>query len=279
MADTTTPSTSSPAATPPGAGNASRPTDAPGDDAPAEAGSQAGPMNRVARFLTEMDAKSVRAIWIAAVLFSIAGAILAAGVLFVDVQQGPLAAYFEPVRDAWWAPLAVAAAFTVLAFIGAPQFVLIAATVAVFTPSQGIILSWCATMASALVGFALGRAAGADAVSRFGGRAVRRIIGFVGQNGFLTSAVIRNVPSAPFIIVNMALGAARVRWSHFIGGTGLGIVPKIVLVAFAGHGINELFRAENRAAILFLAAAAILWLLIVFVVRPWLGRRFGPARD
>jgi uncharacterized membrane protein YdjX (TVP38/TMEM64 family) len=232
-------------------------------------------VGRVGRFLVEMDAKAVRAIWVAAILFTIAGVILTIGVMFLDVDQGSLATFLRGLRDVWWAPLAVVAAFTILAFIGAPQFVLIAATVAVFTPSQGIILSWCATMMSALVGFGLGRAAGAEAIARFGGRSMKRITGFVGQNGFLTSAIIRNVPSAPFIIVNMALGAAKVRWTHFIGGTGIGILPKILLVAFAGHGLNEIFKAENRSAILFLVAAAVIWLLIVFVVRPWLGRRFG----
>jgi len=65
------------------------------------------------------------------------------------------------------------------------------------------------------------------------------------------------------------------RLSWFAGGTGVGIVPKIVLVAFAGHGLGELFSGRNSGALVFLAAAALVWAGIVFVARP-LVRRWRP---
>ncbi len=79
-------------------------------------------------------------------------------------------------------------------------------------------------------------------------------------------------------MVNMALCVSQMRASWFFGGTGVGIVPKIVLVAFAGHGLTELFTRENQSALLFLAAAGIVWLLIVFVVRPLARRARGSAQ-
>lgn len=225
-------------------------------------------MSKIWRFFTEMDARAARALWVSTLLFGLAGIILAAGIFFLDVNQGFVADVLKQLRGAWWAPAAVTGVFTVLAFIGAPQIVLIAATVAVFGPSEGIVLSWIATMISALVGFFLGRAAGAKTLSRLGGGLVQRIADTVKDNGFLAALVIRLVPSGPFILVNMALGASGMRASWFAGGTGVGIVPKIVLIAFAGHGLGEMFSGQNAGALVFLAAAAIVWLVIVFVVRP-----------
>lgn len=227
-------------------------------------------IQRLVRFFTEMDSTAARAVWIAFGLFTVAGAVLAGGMLFLDVDQGGVADFLRSLRDMWWSPLAVTATFTLLAFVGAPQVVLIAATVAVFGPAEGMVLSWIATMISACVGYLIGRIGGAGALMRLLGGRGTRVLRFIGDNGFLASLIIRLVPSGPFIIVNMALGAARVASLPFAGGTGIGIWPKIALVAFGAHGLGQVLQGEGLAALGFFAAAAGVWALIAFVVRPLL---------
>lgn len=226
--------------------------------------------DRLARFFTEMDSTAARAVWIAFLLFTLAGAVLAGGMLFLDLDQGGVADFLRSLRDVWWSPLAVTATFTVLAFVGAPQVVLIAATVAVFGPTEGMILSWIATMISASVGYLIGRVGGADALRRLLGGRGTRVLRFIGNNGFLASLIIRLVPSGPFIVVNMALGAAKVGSMQFAGGTGIGIWPKIALVAFGAHGLDRMIQGDGLPALGFFAAAAVVWALIAFVVRPLL---------
>lgn len=230
-------------------------------------------IDKAIKYFTQMESTSQKAVWLAFVLFSIAGLVLAFGMMFVNFDQGEIADFLRDLRGKWWAPIAVTGVFTLLAFMGAPQFVLIAATVAVFGPSEGVILSWVATMFSALVGYILGRLGGKKALDKlFGGRG-KRFLNFIGNNGFLTSFIVRQVPTGPFILVNLALGATNVRASWFIAGTGLGILPKILLVAFGAHGIGQVLKGENLSAILFFVTASIIWALIVFVVRPILIKR------
>jgi uncharacterized membrane protein YdjX (TVP38/TMEM64 family) len=87
----------------------------------------------------------------------------------------------------------------------------------------------------------------------------------VGRNGFLAALTVRIVPSAPFIVVNMAAGVSHMRFLAFAAGTGAGIIPKTALVAFAGQGLIEFLRHGDftTAAVLGLAAlgwlAAMLW--------------------
>ena len=232
-----------------------------------------GWLDRFYRFFTETDSTAARAVWVAFILFSIAGVVLTAGMMFVDLDQGSIAQFLRGLRDVWWAPVAVTATFTTLAFIGAPQVVLIAATVAVFGPSEGIVLSWIATLVSALVGFAMGRVGGAAALKKLLGGRGTRALSFIGKNGLLASLIIRLVPSGPFIVCNMALGAAKVRFLSFLGGTGIGILPKICLVAFGAHGLGEVLKGENQGAIWFFVAAIALYLVLVLVVRPLLNRQ------
>lgn len=220
------------------------------------------------KYFTTMESTSQKAVWIAFALFSVAGAVLTIGMIFVKFDQGVIAEFLRSVRGAWWAPIMVTLVFTILAFLGAPQFVLIAATVAVFNTSEGVILSWIATMFSAIVGYIIGRVGGAPLLDKMLGGRGKRLMDFIGNNGFLTSFVVRQVPTGPFILVNLALGATKVRASWFIAGTGLGILPKILLVAFGAHGIDQVLKGENLSALLFFIGAAIIWALIVFVVRP-----------
>jgi uncharacterized membrane protein YdjX (TVP38/TMEM64 family) len=227
-------------------------------------------LDRFYRFFTEMDSSAARAVWIAFALFTLAGAVLAGGMLLIDLDQSGIAGFLRGLRDVWWAPVAVTGTFVVLAFVGAPQVVLIAATVAVFGAAEGVILSWVATMVSGTIGYVLGRVGGAVALSKLLGGRGGRALGFIGKNGFMASLVIRLVPSGPFIICNMALGAAKVSSMSFLGGTGVGILPKIALVAFGAHGIGALLSGENHGAIWFFVAAALIWVLIAFVVRPML---------
>jgi uncharacterized membrane protein YdjX (TVP38/TMEM64 family) len=229
-------------------------------------------LDRLYRFFTEMDTSAARAVWVAFGLFTIAGVVLAAGMLLIDLDQSGIAQFLRGLRDVWWAPVAVTTTFVVLAFIGAPQVVLIAATVAVFGAAEGMVLSWVSTLVSGTIGYMLGRVGGAKALSKLLGGRGARALGFIGKNGFLASLIIRLVPSGPFIICNMALGAARVSSIAFLGGTGIGILPKIALVAFGAHGIGEVIKGENQGAIWFFVAAAVIWALIAFVVRPLLRR-------
>jgi uncharacterized membrane protein YdjX (TVP38/TMEM64 family) len=238
------------------------------EDAPSALPSRAPQAGR-----TPPGGRIVAAAWVGFALLGLVGALLAWGAFRMDWEQSAVAAFLQSLRGQWWAPAAVTATFTVLAFAGAPQVVLIAATVAVFGASEGMVLSWLATMISACVGYCLGRVAGPAALTGlFGGRQ-GKALAIIGKNGFLTSLMIRLVPSGPFILVNLALGAAKVRLSWFFGGTGIGIVPKIMLIAFGAQGVGQALQGENLPALLFFAAAGATWALIVFVARPMLRAR------
>jgi uncharacterized membrane protein YdjX (TVP38/TMEM64 family) len=197
--------------------------------------------------------------------------VFGAQLLGVDSEQ-TLEGWLGAARGPWSLPVAVAA-FAALAFIGTPQIVLIAAAVVAFGPLAGAAYSWIGTLVSSLVGFYLGRAAGARVLERFSGDGVRRFMGLVGENGFLASLIVRLVPSAPFIVVNMAAGVTPMRARDFVLGTGIGIVPKIALTAFAGASIVQLMKGEIGRHWLELGAIVAIWLGIGWYARRWLGRR------
>ncbi|MDP3459561.1 MAG: VTT domain-containing protein [Hyphomonas sp.] len=167
-----------------------------------------------------------------------------------------------------WGLPAVIAVFCVAAFLGVPQFALIAAAVAVFGPLMGAAYGWIANMVSGALTFWIGRAGGEAAVRRYAGPRAQKLSRLIGQNALIASAVVRTVPAGPFLIVNMVFGASAAKFRDYWIGMGLGILPKIALVAIGWKTVVSAFEGNPVTAIAFGVAALALYVgVTLFVVR------------
>jgi uncharacterized membrane protein YdjX (TVP38/TMEM64 family) len=230
-------------------------------------------MGRIFRFVTEMDAKAWRTLLVSFLLFGGVGVVFVFGAQVLGFNgEATVEQWLGAASGPWSLPMAVVA-FAVLAFIGVPQFMLIAAAVVAFGPWAGFAYSWIGTMVSALVGFYIGRLAGARALKTLSGESMRRFMELVGKNGFLASLIVRLVPSAPFIVVNMAAGVTPMRIFGFAAGTALGIIPKIALTAFAGNSIVQAMKGGGTKHVVWLVLILAAWIAIGWFARRWLKGR------
>lgn len=234
-------------------------------------------MRRLAEFLTNMDAKAWRALGVSFVLFGGVGCVFLLGAPALGLTGKAGVEHWLALAKGPWALLVAVAAFAALAFLGAPQVVLIAAAAVVFGPYLGSLYSWIGTFVSALIGFELGRLFGGRLIRDLNSRGIDRFMALVGRNGFMASLIIRLVPAAPFIVVNMAAGTARVRRGHFAFGTAVGILPKILLTAFAGGTVTAAFSGGGLMEIGLLALALLIWVGSALLARRWLRAREAAA--
>lgn len=237
-------------------------------DAPPPEPRRFGLSSRIAEFVNNMDERAWRAVAVTVVLFVVVGAMLVAGRLFFGPQIEAFIDYWlGGAERAHWGLPATILIFVLTAYVGAPQIVLIGACVVAFGPETGFWYAWIATVASGAATYFTGQLSSAATLKRFGGATGGRFTRFMGKNGFLASFVVRFVPTAPFIVVNMAFGAARVNFWAFIGGLALGVLPKTAIVAFAGDGIMDALEGKLGSAAVMGIAAIALWFLVVVVVR------------
>ena len=232
-------------------------------------------MRALFRALTNLDAKAWRTLAVSFVLFGGVGLVFVFGAAALGLKGGGenLERWLGAGVGGPAAPLLAVGGFCALAFLGVPQFVLIAAAVVAFGPWAGFAYSWLGTWISSLVGFALGRRFGARLLRDYAGKGINAFIDMVGRNGFWASLVVRLVPSAPFIVVNMAAGVTPMGWTPFALGTGLGIVPKIALTAFAGQAVVRGLNGGGPGRWWELALAAAVWLGSGLLARAWIKRR------
>ncbi|MGF1456899.1 MAG: TVP38/TMEM64 family protein [Alphaproteobacteria bacterium] len=169
-------------------------------------------------------------------------------------------AVFDAARESPWAAALVTGSYVLLNFAGVPQFLLVGATVIVFGPWLGFVYAWFGTLVSSSVGFWLGHFFGAELLRRFGGARVNRISERFARRGALAAATVRVVPAGPAILVNMAFGMSHVSYGKFLLGTGLGIFPKVGLIALVGEGVFGLLSGGNLMVVGSIAGLVMVWL-------------------
>jgi uncharacterized membrane protein YdjX (TVP38/TMEM64 family) len=235
---------------------------------------------RLSEFAENMDSRAWRAVAISIAMIVIALIVLIIGRLYYGAE---VEAFIDQTlggarRTQLGLPVTIAV-FTLTAYVGAPQFVLILACVVAFGPEQGFWFAWIATVVSGAATYFTGRLAGSETRKRFGGATGGRFTRFMGKNAFAASCFVRFVPTAPFVVVNMAFGAARVSFWGFIGGLTVGVLPKTAIIAFAGDGIMDALEGNLGSAAVMGAIAIALWVLVVYVVRRWIRREKDDGYD
>lgn len=243
-------------------------------------------LRHLGRFLNEMDAKAITSFAVSIILLVFVVLMFLFGQNWLQLEEDrALTDLMARAANSPWALVGVVSVFSLLALTGFPQILLITATVIAFGPQTGALYAWFATMASATLTFGLGHFLGGRWVVKLDSERVKKTIGFIGRHGVVASGLVRVVPSAPFIVVNATAGAAHIPLWKFWLGTGVGIIPKILVVAVIGsfvpsadvlkdgvQGVLAFFTSREPAQLAISALIVAGWLGFLLFAR-WIYRR------
>jgi uncharacterized membrane protein YdjX (TVP38/TMEM64 family) len=157
--------------------------------------------------------------------------------------------------------------FIVTSFLAAPQFVLFAAAVVAFGPWLGCAYAMIGTIVAAWIHFIIGRLGGAKLVERYGGNTINRLSRFIGRNDFLASLIVRSVPTAPAVIVNMAFGASQATFWRYTAGVIVGSIPKILIVALLGQSVLSAMGGGIALAVGGVITVVAIWISVALAAR------------
>jgi len=125
----------------------------------------------------------------------------------------------------WWAPLLVVLAYTPASFIMFPRWIITMTAVLAFGPWKGFTYAMSGVILAGIVTFLPGRLVARDTVRRLAGPRLKAVAKFMERKGLIAVTLVRLVPVAPFPVVNIVMGAMRVKLWHFALGTFLGMLP------------------------------------------------------
>jgi uncharacterized membrane protein YdjX (TVP38/TMEM64 family) len=155
-----------------------------------------------------------------------------------------------------------------------PVTVLNVATVFAFGPVMGNVYALAGWLASAAMGFGIGRILGRDVVQRLSRSRLQRLLRPAERHGFITVLTARVLPVAPFTLVNFVVGASGIRFRDFMAASLVGRIPGVVMLTVAGLQIEDLIRRPALGSLVLLA----LTLVALPVVTRWAWKRFTAVR-
>jgi uncharacterized membrane protein YdjX (TVP38/TMEM64 family) len=169
--------------------------------------------------------------------------------------------------------LTMLGAFVAGGLVVFPINLLIATAIVVFGPIAGGLLALLGSVASAAVLHRIGRSFPEHVWTRFAGRHAENLRERIARHGIVAVAIVRLLPVAPYSVVSVAAGVARIGVAPYLAGTALGMAPGIVLYG--------LFIDRARAVIADprpLSWAMLGFALLLIAALGWLVRRFAQRR-
>jgi phosphatidylserine/phosphatidylglycerophosphate/cardiolipin synthase-like enzyme/uncharacterized membrane protein YdjX (TVP38/TMEM64 family) len=213
----------------------------------------------------------------------LAGAAVLVGIALVVWRFSPLVEWADPERIAAllegidenpWAELIVLAAFVLGSFVVFPVTVLIAATAVVLGPLDGFVWASIGALSAASANFALGRAIPRARLERWVGARIGRRLK---RGGIVSMMIVRNVPIAPFTVVNVVAGAVRIPFRDYLIGTVLGMGPGIAALTILGDRLRGILRDPSWLNWSLLVLAVVLWIGVALGLQA-LSNRMADAR-
>lgn len=167
------------------------------------------------------------------------------------------------------APLYVVVLYMLGGLISFPVFILIPATAMVFGPFLGFLYSLFGLVANASLLYALGHLLGKGTIQLHAGNRAKEISRRLTRHGFVTVALLRLFPVAPFTIINLVSGASPITFGTYTIATVTGISPALIVMTFAGTELkNAFYNPVPKHLPLVLLAG-----IIVLIMATWLKRK------
>jgi len=156
---------------------------------------------------------------------------------------------FDPLR--WkefilsfgpWAPVVWTGVYLVAVFIPYATTVMTVSAGLAFGVFWGTVLPYCVTLFASLLPFTVSRRFGRPWVERWiQGTRFAAQVDRINQHAFLIFFYLRLIPSVPYEIQNHIAGVSRLRYREFLLASLLGNAPILVVLAFLGEGLGQLW--------------------------------------
>jgi uncharacterized membrane protein YdjX (TVP38/TMEM64 family) len=130
----------------------------------------------------------------------------------------------------------------------------------------------CGMLLAGVVSYAPGRLVRRDTVRRLAGPRLNRLSAALYHRGALAVAVVRLLPIAPYVVVNLVMGAMRIRLRDFVLGSLVGIVPGMLAATVLSEQISRLLVAPAEINGWLIAIAVVLLVTVVYLGQRWLRR-------
>lgn len=188
-----------------------------------------------------------------------------------------LGALLDQLSASPWAGPIVIAGFLVGSLIVFPVTAMIAATGIALGPASGLLWASAGSLVGATVNYGLARMLPQPTLEHWVGPWVGKIGTRFERGGIVPVMVARTLPVAPFTLINLVAGGARIPYRDFLIGTVLGMAPIIAALTILGDRLRGAWESPTALNFLLLGVALVSWFLLALGLQA-LSNRWLSAR-
>lgn len=202
---------------------------------------------------------------LAIILFLIVfAAVVLLGAYSQWVDPDRIGAFLEMSRGTAWAFPLVCIVYVIGGLVMFPVTVLSLITAAVFGPLWGPLYAMGGALLSAAVLFGIGHFAGLKGLRRLIGEKARKIDAKLQDKGIFGMVTVRLVPIAPYSLVNLVAGISSIRFTDYMIGTFLGLLPGLIAKGFVGDALVQAFVNPSKGTYAYVGAGLLFWIALAW---------------
>jgi phospholipase D1/2 len=181
------------------------------------------------------------------------------------------------VRETWWAPIVLMAAYTPAAFVLLPRPLLTLVIVMTFGVLLGLVYATSGVLVAAAITYYAGRLLPKKTLQRLAGDALEPAGKLLREHGVVAVFGSNMLPTPPFVVQNMIAGAVRIPLWKFMLGTLIALLPGMLAWTVFGDQINAAMEDTSKINWWLVGAALLLLVAFTFLARRQLAKRFQSA--
>ncbi|MGB6220780.1 VTT domain-containing protein [Haloferula sp.] len=186
------------------------------------------------------------------------------------IDQDRVTRFLAPLEDSPFAIPLLILVFAVAGVLAVPINLIIIGATIVLGPWYAFGCGFGGTMLAAALSHAIGHHVGKPVVARFAGDKLEALSAALANRGIWSVALIRVLPVAPFGVVNLVAGISSIRFSVFMIGSAIGLLPGVAAVTLATRRFVMAIEDPGLGNWLWFAA----FLAVIAGVSWWLKKRF-----
>lgn len=184
------------------------------------------------------------------------------------VDRDSFESFFQSLNRSVWTLPILFGVFFIAGFTGISLNLLLVSAVLVIGPWSAFSCGFLGSLLSAVVTFLIGVHAGQPILRRFFESQMQRLSEKIQNRGALSIALLRLVPVAPFVVINLIAGLSKLKLRTFVGGSVLGMLPGMAIVCFLTHQAKNAYTDPSWQT----------WSLLALGLAALLGLTFGVKR-
>ncbi|MEZ5492401.1 MAG: VTT domain-containing protein [Gammaproteobacteria bacterium] len=186
------------------------------------------------------------------------------------IEVGKLVSEIEWLNSTLYGPAVAVATVAIGGLIAIPITLLIVAIMLVFGSIEGAVYGFLGSVSCAVLGYVAGQSLGQEFTRKIAGRKLNQVSRQLSKQGVMTVVIVRLIPIAPFVIINMVAGASHINLRDFTVGSIIGLIPGTVALAILTDGV---IRAASEPSAYHLILVALLLAalgILTVAMRHWL---------